>query len=191
MFNDCDPIWEHPKTSAQVFVGGSTAASRKQILKSFRINRVVNCQDVKTKNYFQKDANFRYIRFPIASWWKSPFNMDTKEGVLRFFNPLFTFIEKETDKGKSVLIHCLAGAHRAGTTGVSWLMYADKLDVATAVKKAKKFRRAINPIGSFPELLKKLQRALREEGLMEKMREKSDVVSDLKKIVKNSEGIGF
>jgi protein-tyrosine phosphatase len=82
--------------------------------------------------------------------------MDTHEGVLRFFNPFFTFVETETEKGNNVLIHCLAGAHRAGSTGVSWLMYANNWDMVTAVKKAKSFRRAINPIGSFPNLLGKL-----------------------------------
>jgi len=50
--------------------------------------------------------------------------METDEGVLRFFNPIFSFVEQQTELGNSILIHCLAGAHRAGTTGVSWLMFA-------------------------------------------------------------------
>ena len=86
--------------------------------------------------------------------------METPEGVLRFFLPVFTFIEKVTAKGKNVLIHCLAGAHRAGTTSVSWLMYKNKMLTDEAILYGKKCRFAINPTGSFPELLLKLENAL-------------------------------
>ena len=40
---------------------------------------------------------------------------------------MIAIIENCTNNGENVLIHCLAGAHRAGTTGISWLMYANKL----------------------------------------------------------------
>ena len=53
--------------------------------------------------------------------------MNTDKGVLRFFLPVFTFIENKVAMGGNVLIHCLAGAHRAGSTSVSWLMYANKM----------------------------------------------------------------
>lgn len=92
--------------------------------------------------------------------------MDTNEGVLRFFLPVFKFIEQATSKGNNVLIHCLAGAHRAGSTSVAWLMYANKWSVKEAVKHGQKCRDAINPIGSFPELLHKLDDALNEKGLI-------------------------
>ena len=54
----------------------------------------------------------------------SPFTIGTDEGVLRFFHPLIHFIEEVTGKGKNVMIHCAAGAHRAGSTAIAWLMYA-------------------------------------------------------------------
>ena len=34
--------------------------------------------------------------------------------MLAFANPMFSFIEEAIGKGESVLVHCLAGAHRAG-----------------------------------------------------------------------------
>jgi protein-tyrosine phosphatase len=41
---------------------------------------------------------------------------------------MFDFVESELLAGRNVLIHCLAGAHRAGTAGTSCLMYFLKID---------------------------------------------------------------
>ena len=73
--------------------------------------------------------------------------------VLEFFKSLFVFLDDELGQGNSVLIHCLAGAHRAGTAGVASLMYLVGMDAAEATIAAKALRPAINPIGSFPQLL--------------------------------------
>ena len=73
--------------------------------------------------------------------------MKTDIGVLRYFNVFFAFVEKVMKEGKNVLIHCLAGAHRAGTTGCAWLLYANNLSVEDAIKLGKAKRDAINPIG--------------------------------------------
>lgn len=48
--------------------------------------------------------------------------INTPEGVLKFFAPAHNFIDENLEKGNNVMVHCLAGAHRAGTTGVSYLM---------------------------------------------------------------------
>ena len=36
-----------------------------------------------------------------------------------FLKPVLEFINDVINRGESVLVHCLAGAHRAGTTGRS------------------------------------------------------------------------
>ena len=71
------------------------------------------------------------------------------------------------NNGHNVLIHCLAGCHRAGTSGVAWLMYKEKLNQEKATKLAKSRREQIDPIGNFPKLLSRLEKALGEDGLME------------------------
>ena len=76
--------------------------------------------------------------------------MDTHEGILRYFHPLFNFIDSVVSQGKNVMIHCLAGAHRAGTAATSWLLFANNMSVKEAIKLAKSRRSAIDPIGSFP-----------------------------------------
>ena len=79
--------------------------------------------------------------------------------VLAFTAQVFDFVEAAVASGGAVLIHCLAGAHRAGTTGVLCLMRKTGLDRKAAVAAAKKLRPAIDPIGSFPELLKRYEEA--------------------------------
>ena len=49
--------------------------------------------------------------------------MNSHVGVRRYFAPLFAFVEKALRAGKNVMVHCLAGAHRAGTSGVALAMY--------------------------------------------------------------------
>ena len=51
--------------------------------------------------------------------------------------PFFKFVENQISQGKNVLIHCLAGAHRAGTAVVAWLMYKNNLSVKDAITFAK------------------------------------------------------
>ena len=86
-----------------------------------------------TENYHEKQPGFTYLRFSIGNSYYSPFDVKTKEGVLRFLNPMLHFIEEKTGKGENVLVHCLAGAHRAGTTAIAWLMYADKMSFQDAM----------------------------------------------------------
>jgi protein-tyrosine phosphatase len=43
---------------------------------------------------------------------------------LNFFKPCHDFIDEALKRGENVMVHCLAGAHRAGTTGVSYMMKA-------------------------------------------------------------------
>lgn len=84
----------------------------------------------------------------------------TTSAVLKFYKPLFQFVDSRLGAGHNILIHCLAGAHRAGTAGISCLMYLCELDPATATTLAKRARPAIDPIGHFPQLLELLGRAL-------------------------------
>lgn len=50
------------------------------------------------------------------------------KAVPAFVTPLFAFIDSALANNSSVLVHCLAGAHRAGTTGCLCLMHYESLD---------------------------------------------------------------
>ncbi|CAK0820700.1 unnamed protein product [Prorocentrum cordatum] len=55
-------------------------------------------------------------------------------------------------------VHCLAGAHRAGTTGVAYTMHAADLDHKTAIAACKACRPIVDPIGDLTSLLATLER---------------------------------
>ena len=71
------------------------------------------------------------------------------------------WIDEATANGHSVLIHCLAGAHRAGSTAIAFLMHARGLDVREATIAAKRCRPCIEPLGGFAGLLVRLDVANR------------------------------
>lgn len=73
--------------------------------------------------------------------------MGSNAGVEAYLAPFFKFVDGALAAGHGVLIHCLAGAHRAGTAGVAYLMHVVPMRLAPALVAAKKLRPAINPIG--------------------------------------------
>jgi len=158
-----DAIYQDNETSGTVFVGNQTAAEGLEILKSSNICNVVNCTR-SMENFHQDVDGFNYFRFDISNWMSVIPKKRTVSDVIGFFGPVFDFIEKALQRGENVLIHCLAGAHRAGTTGVVFLMYKLKHGYSNAVKAAKLCRPIINPIG----LLKTLA------GLYEKAQTKAE-----------------
>ena len=59
--------------------------------------------------------------------------MNTAEGVLKFFEACHNFIDESLEHGQNVMVHCMAGAHRAGTAGVSYMMKAGKISFHEAL----------------------------------------------------------
>ena len=96
---------------------------------------------------FAKDPAFKYLAYPIGLWRQKLSLSPKPAATLQYFEPLFRFVEGELAEGNNVIIHCLAGAHRAGTAGVACLMHLADLDRATATTIAQTARPAINPIG--------------------------------------------
>ena len=92
---------------------------------------------------------------PVRRWLVA----ETGHPFPREVRPLLDFVDSAVVSGASVLVHCLAGAHRAGTTGCLLLMYKADMDKRTAIASAKKLRPAIDPIGSLPEFLERYERA--------------------------------
>lgn len=160
-WGNLDPVYSHPETGAKVFVGNATAAKSKELLLEHNITRVVNCKDPDDPCWHKDDPDFEYLRFPIAYHWRVlGGKANDKQAILEYFGKLFDWTDKQLADGKSVLIHCLAGAHRAGTTGVSYVMHAGGLNMSDAIAICSRQRPVINPIGSFPDLLSRLNTAL-------------------------------
>ena len=99
----------------------------------------------------------------FVSRWRTEVNTD--EDVIRYFEEgCHAWIAAHLDEGRNVLVHCLAGAHRAGTTGVSFMMREGRYNADTAIRLAKALRPVIDPFGSLLELLERLERAYAASG---------------------------
>ena len=149
------------------------AASTREILDAHGITAVVCCiGNEGTPLYFADDPAFACLRFAVSDWGDAP---DTPEGLRAFFAPLFAFVDAAVAEGRGVLVHCLAGAHRAGTAGVvccignegtplyfAALMHLEGFDRATALQVAQAARPLIDPMGqpSLARCLRKLDDAL-------------------------------
>jgi len=154
-----DPIWKCPVGGGTIYIGNQTAAQNKDKLFERRITHVVNCTD-DIPNYHK--GELIYMNFPITDWTYSG-KCKTNEGIRAFTQPLWDFIDPVLARGESVLIHCLAGAHRAGTTGCSCLIHYAGMDAATATRSAKAMRSIIDPIYDFADFLQRLEKAEREK----------------------------
>eukprot|EP00526_Cylindrotheca_closterium_P019208 CAMPEP_0113623166 /NCGR_PEP_ID=MMETSP0017_2-20120614/11909_1 /TAXON_ID=2856 /ORGANISM="Cylindrotheca closterium" /LENGTH=226 /DNA_ID=CAMNT_0000533091 /DNA_START=29 /DNA_END=709 /DNA_ORIENTATION=- /assembly_acc=CAM_ASM_000147 len=164
-------VYKDPRTGGTVHVGNATAAGSLDLLDGMgNCRKMVYCQGGNKfeQRPFRDDPAFEYFHFPIAQWKRDVGyeNCNDPVCVAQHFQPLFDFLDNELAAGNAVLIHCLAGAHRAGTTGIASLMHLTGMNAKQATKTAQSLRPVINPIGDFPKLLQLLEEGLelREQG---------------------------
>lgn len=165
-FDPANHIWQHPRTAALLYVGSASAAGSREILGSLCVCKIVFCQENgEGACHFEGQPGFEYLRYPIGAHRQSRL---ASRDPLAYFAILFDFVEGHLGRGENVLIHCLAGAHRAGTAGVACLMEFNGMSAAEATKKAKERRPAINPIGGFPQLLANLEQAQNQRRIRQR-----------------------
>mmetsp|Transcript_35637 Transcript_35637/g.87671 ORF Transcript_35637/g.87671 Transcript_35637/m.87671 type:complete len:207 (+) Transcript_35637:119-739(+) len=162
-YRPLDAIWKHPRTGGTLFIGNVEAASNLSMLQEKGITHVVNCTD-SMPLYHEATGKIKYHRFDIAGWWKHIKSTGDHDATRVFFEPVLTFVGDALADGKSVMVHCLAGAHRAGTTGCACLMHFCGMDMQSAITAAKKCRPVVDPIGGLPELLQKLDKANKDDN---------------------------
>mmetsp|Transcript_70958 Transcript_70958/g.229733 ORF Transcript_70958/g.229733 Transcript_70958/m.229733 type:complete len:350 (+) Transcript_70958:28-1077(+) len=159
VYNEADAIWEHPTTGARLYVGSEGLAQSREKLQALGVTCIVRCLDLDgTPGAFEGDSSFEYLHFPI-SWWKRTGQCHSHKGIARILAPLLGFVAKSLEDSRSVLVHCLAGAHRAGTAGTVCLMHLCQLDDTSALCVARAARPCIDPIGHLGPLLRRLRRA--------------------------------
>ena len=159
--HDMDKLWVDKRTGGAVYVGNETAAKMSvEQFQHFGIAGVVNCTDDMPNFIEGKPGAPSYMRFNVA--WHTHVS-GNPTNCAKFLGGFFAFVDAALDQGKSVLVHCLAGAHRAGTAGVLLLMHKDGLSAEDGIKAAQALRPIINPIGQLPLLLRRFE-ALREEA---------------------------
>ena len=158
LYNPLDCIWRDKTTGGKVYVGNQQAAQNAALLEREGITHIVNCTD--NMPFFHQNK-FKYYRFNVTFWNQFA---QTSESLAKFLQPMYDFVDACVAAGENVMVHCLAGAHRAGTTGIILLMYKAGLSAMAAIAAAKRLRPVIDPIGRFPELLRQV------EGLQDEKR---------------------
>ena len=156
-----------------MFVGSMQAATDSNLMRANGITHVVNCMQRPSLNrqlgvcYFNFDierwqdmTGLSTARSPLlscsdaASYGRNtlgglrrgpPRNHESAAAVKAFFAPVLEFIAQAVEAHGNVLIHCFAGAHRAGTTGVAYLMHQEGLRVDDAIQVAQRLRPVIDP----------------------------------------------
>ena len=164
-----DEIWRDNATGGRVFVGNVNASQSRSTLEQSGVTHVVNCT-ADLPNHFER-AGVAYLRFDRIDFLRHDFGGSPggalEPSILAFFAPLFEFVDAATATGASVLIHCIAGAHRAGTSGCAYLMHRERgLSASEAVTYCKVRRPVIDPEidDDLMRLLQRLQCAHRGEA---------------------------
>lgn len=137
--DDLDPVWEDPDTHAKVYIGGIHAANTLKILQSHDITSVVNCQALHSANALQGEASLKFHNIPVATYIGQP-SFASVEDFWKKFGDFFAFVDNSLAHRQSVLIHCLAGAHRAPTATAVYLLYKSRLSVAQVNEHIKRCR---------------------------------------------------
>lgn len=170
-YSNGDVIYQ-VSNGAKLWVGSADLASDRGQLAAIDCQSIVFCQDESEGiMYFAGEPGFHYLAFPVGLWepprsWPDVTPGDvspttpTPQALLEYFAPLFRFVSSELANGRSVLIHCLAGAHRAGSAGVACLMHLEGLGLAAAIAKAQAARPLIDPIHYLHYLLSQLEQAM-------------------------------
>jgi len=153
---EMDAVWEHPLTKAKVFIGGIAAAQNAHLLRSHSVSCIVNCQGEGTPHPLEGSAGFNFLRMPINAARSIP-SEDTN-ALWEFYEQFLSFVDEGTSRGESVLIHCLAGAHRAPTATGVFLLWKTRLPVEQVTSHMKKCR-SIVQVDPFLGLVSILKRA--------------------------------
>lgn len=176
-YENLNAIWKHNNNDSTsgggtVYVGNAVAAGDRATLDERNICAIINCQGNQSQNFFEDDAKFTYHRFVVTTlstrvclqhYRKNRTGVAVaaaQPALQGGFQDVFDFIQGHIERGNSVLIHCLAGAHRAGAVGTAWIMYKTGMDVNSALALAQKCRPIISPFGLLLEVLHHLEKEL-------------------------------
>lgn len=156
-----NPVWVVGQ--AVLFLGGWRCANDWTLMEENNIKLVVNCTDsVQSHPDLGKKGGTSFIQFMVTRAHRA------RDVYAMFRDEVFEAVVDALAAGKSVLIHCRAGAHRAGTVTCALVMYMGHLSMDEAVRSVKRSRSVVSISGTFCLVLRDLEAALaRERAKME------------------------
>eukprot|EP00924_Labyrinthula_sp_SR-Ha-C_P000266 maker-scaffold_25-snap-gene-2.3-mRNA-1 protein AED:0.01 eAED:0.01 QI:137/1/1/1/1/1/3/1170/218 len=163
-FSKIDLIFSDPTTGSILYTGSIEAARDKELLNKRGISGVINTAR-EIKNFHHADRTFSYFRFEITKKSlqiaQKVVDADLALHMVHFVDTLIDQIETWFNELRNVLIHCHAGAHRAGTSTVLFLMGKLGLWSKEAIVLAQKKRTVIDPIMNLGVFLQKFDEGLK------------------------------
>lgn len=171
-YTPLDPIWPEPEVvfpggrerlrgtppaAPAIYVGNQAASRDDEVLRAHGITHIVNCT---AKLPFYHVGVFQYLRLDVVQAPTRRRGRLQDRELLAWSKTLFDFVDEALSAGGSVLVHCMAGAHRAGTAGCLLLMHLTGAGAREATRVAKSRRSCIDPIAA-PELLLLFEEARR------------------------------
>lgn len=152
------------RDAGRLYVGDVFARNSVELLRKHAITRVVCCLEKDDyQNIPRQQFNgITYLDFPVAAWDGCE-GYRTDAGFARIVAPMLGFVSDSLQAGESVLLHCLAGAHRAGNSGILCLMHLEGLSREESVSRAQERRPCIDVIGNMVKLLYVFERLQAKE----------------------------
>lgn len=139
-----------------LWLGSGSDAEWLDKLKSKSISCILNVAD-DVPNFHEAEGIFEYCNLNVTD-----FGRDV--GISRVFDVAFQFLNQAKDGGKSVLVHCAAGANRSATIVIAWLMISEHWTLAHAWAHVKGVRAGVCPQRDNVRELMAFERQLRPEG---------------------------
>jgi len=158
--------------SAQVLIGDMATRQSPEKMREHNIKRVVDCLEPGAFAHIIREEfdDIEYLEFPIALWEEIPGNRKD-EGIAKILAPLLGFVAEAIEKGESVMVHCYAGAHRAGTAGILSVMHLQGLGVDEAIEAVQAKRKVVEPLANMAKLLGRFEKVRGKEVVHEAIAE--------------------
>jgi len=145
-----DAVYKHQETGACLYIGNENSSKDRETLAYKGIAGIINCTET-IPLYMENEIVCS--RFHISNWMRELGRNPSTETLIAYFQTAFLEIDSALETGDSVLVHCLAGAHRAGTFGVCYVLYKNpELNFVQVLAILKTIRPIINPISLLKEL---------------------------------------
>ncbi|KAK3745823.1 hypothetical protein QZH41_017141 [Actinostola sp. cb2023] len=135
----------------RLFLGSEKEASNLELLKKNEISHVLNVTHDRPNAFAHLD-DFTYKNLPVEDNWKA--------NLADLFPEAFSFIDEGRQKGKGVLIHCLAGVSRSVTVTIAYLMLSNGLTLNEAYDFVKARKSNVSPNFNFMGQLLEFERSI-------------------------------
>lgn len=130
-----------------LFIGNRQGAQDKELLKSHRVQHIIQIQNVEVPPFYPSDFNYLCIHMPDVP----------DSNIASTFSIALPFIAKGLQANETVYVHCDGGVSRSGSIIIAYLMASRGLCYDDAYMSARKVRACIRPNEGFERQIRDLE----------------------------------